>query len=138
MTLKQPTSIGECVYFTRRIVGKGKIKVWVFKELCPQCKQELMSKPRDPKTGKPMIRAKEYICSQCKYAEEQKPYEERLIASIEYTCPYCLKEGEIQIPFKRKKVQIFDEAEQKKKVAEALQFSCIHCKKPINITKKMK
>jgi len=138
MKLKQPNSMDECVYFTRRNIGKGKVKAWVFRKLCPKCKKALMGKPKDPKTGKPKIKAKEYVCPNCGYKIEKKQYEESLICNIEYTCPYCSFSGEIQIPFKRKKVKIFDEETQKKKTIEALIFQCQKCNKRIEITKKMK
>ncbi len=136
--VKEPTSMGECIYFTIRTVGSGKIRAWVFKATCPQCKKGLMGKPRDPKTGKPKIRAKEYVCHECKYSEEKKEHEEKLTASIKYTCPHCEKSGETEIPFKRKKVQLFNEEKQKKYSVDALQFLCDHCNEKINITKKMK
>ena len=47
--MKEPESMEECVYFTRRDNEKGKIKVWVFREKCPNCNDELMGKPKDPK-----------------------------------------------------------------------------------------
>ena len=138
MSLRQPASMWECIYFTRRSSGKGKIKTWVFKEKCPECGKALMGKPKDPKTGKLKIRAKEYMCPGCNYTIEQKKYEESLVANIEYTCPYCAHESETQIPFKRKKVKIFDDDGQKEKTVDALQFLCSKCGKKINITKKMK
>ncbi len=48
----------DCIYFTNRTIDSGKIKAWVLKELCPECKKALMSKPKDEKTGRPKIRAK--------------------------------------------------------------------------------
>lgn len=138
MTLKQPTSAEECVYFTRRLIGKGKAKTWVFKKQCPKCQEGLMGKPKDPKTGRPKIRAKEYTCANCDYTVEQKEYENTLTANIEYICPHCSYEGEIQIPFIRKKIKIFNEEGQKKKTAEALRFACSKCGENIDITKKMK
>lgn len=140
MTLKHPTSMEECVYFTRRTIAKakGKIKAWVFKQLCPKCKKALMQKPRDPKTRKPKIKSKEYICPKCGFKLEKKQYEESLICNIEYICPHCSFSGETRIPFKRKKIQIFDEEEQKKKTVDSLRFQCQKCKKNIDITKKIK
>ncbi|MFH1591904.1 MAG: hypothetical protein ABIB47_00870 [Candidatus Woesearchaeota archaeon] len=138
MALKEPTSAGECVYFTNRNIGNGKVKAWVFKGNCPKCGKGLMGKPKDAKTGKVKIRAKEYVCSECGYTVEQKEYEESLTASIRHTCPYCGFEGETEILFKRKKIQIFNEETQKKKSAEALRFACSKCGKNIDVTKKMK
>ncbi len=138
MTLLEPKSMDECVYFTNRILDKGKARAWVFKEKCPECGKSLMGKPKDPKTGKTKIRAKEYKCPECGYTVEEQSYEDSLTANIQYTCQYCSHQGEIQIPFKRKKVQILDEAGLKKKTAESLRFQCQKCEKNIDITHKMK
>ena len=97
-----------------------------------------MSKPKDPKTGRPKIRATEYVCGSCGYKEDEAAYEDRLTANILYKCPYCKNEGEIQVPFKRKKVRRFNEEKQKKETVEALIFDCSKCKKRIEVTKKMK
>lgn len=128
MALKQPTNADECVYFTRRIIGNGKVMAWVFRNTCPKCGKALMGKPVDKKTGKVSIRAKEYVCPSCGYTAEKNAYEETLTANIEYTCQSCNYSGELQIPFKRKKVQGVD----------SLRFQCQKCKANIDITKKMK
>lgn len=128
MALKQPSSADECVYFTRRAIGEGTIIAWVFRNPCPKCGKALMGKPVDKKTGKVSIRAKEYVCPNCGYTAEKNAYEETLTANVEYTCPSCNYSGEIQIPFKRKKIQGVD----------ALRFQCQKCKANIDITKKMK
>ena len=60
MALREPVSMDECVYFTNRNIGKGKIRAWVFRENCPKCNKGLMGKPRDSKTGKAKIRTEEY------------------------------------------------------------------------------
>ncbi len=138
MTLVEPKSMDECVYFTNRILDKGKIRCWVFKEKCPKCEKSLMGKPRDPKTGKPKIRADEYQCPDCKYTLPQQEYEDSLTANIQYTCRHCDHSGELQIPFKRKKVKIIDEVEMKSKMIESLRFQCQKCSKNLDITKKMK
>lgn len=137
MALKQPASVEELVYFTRRAAGKGKIVAWVFKEDCPKCKGAKMGKPKGP-DGKVKIRAKEYVCPKCNYTAEKQAYEDTLTVSIEYVCPHCGNSGEIQVPFKRKKVKVFDEEEGKEKMADSIQFECQKCKKKINVTKKMK
>jgi len=140
MALKKPQSADECVYFTQRGLGanqEGEAVVWVFREMCPKCKKALMGKPKDKK-GKTLIRAKEYVCPACGYTLGADAYGETLTANIEYTCPFCKYKGEIQIPFKRKKVQMFDEIKMKKKMVESLRFQCEKCKKNIDITKKMK
>lgn len=137
MVLQEPKSMDECVYFTNRIIGNGKVRAWAMKEKCPKCHEGLMGKPRDPKTGKPKIRADNYECPNCHYSVPIEEYEDTLTASIKYICPHCNNEGEIQIPYKRKKVQIFDE-EGKKKTADVLRFQCSKCNQNIDITKKMK
>ena len=79
MTLKEPESMDGCVYFTNRILtNDGYIKTWVLKELCPKCNKSLMSKPKDPKTGRPKIRAVEYFCNKCSHSEEKKAHEDSL------------------------------------------------------------
>ena len=128
MTLKKPKSMEECTYYTKRTIDKGNVTAWVFKGKCEKCGKGLMGKPKDPKTGKPKIKAKEYICEKCGYTIPKKEYEETLIANIEYTCPHCSHTGEKQIPFKRKKIKGID----------ALVFECDNCGKKILITKKMK
>ena len=134
MSLREPKSVDECVYFTRR----ANVKAWVFRENCTKCGKGLMGKPRDPKTGKPKLRAIEYVCPDCGHSVEKQAYEDSLTASIQYTCVKCGNFGEIQIPYKRKKVKIFDEDGQKEVAADALQFSCTKCGEKINVTKKLK
>lgn len=139
MALRFPDSMDECVYFTRRQLGdKGKAVAWVFKEKCPECGKAIMGKPKDEKTGKAKIRAKEYVCPECGHTVEKGAYEDTLTVSIQYTCPHCGNQGETQESFKRKKVQVFDEEEQKKKSIDAIKFQCKKCGKDILITKKMK
>lgn len=138
MALTPPASIDECIYFTNRTLGDGKIKAWVLREKCPKCQQGLMQKPKDPKTGKYKVRAKEYQCPSCNYQAPIEEYEGTLTMSILYTCPKCKKSGELQIPFKRKKVKIFDEEEQKDVTVDAVQFQCQSCQEKINVTKKMR
>lgn len=129
----------ECVYYTFRGIGeKGEAKAWVFRKECPKCGKGLMGKPKDEKTGKPKIRAKEYVCPECGHTAEKVEYEESLTVNIKYICPHCEHEGETQVPFKRRKVQIFDEESGKKKAVEVLRFSCEKCEKNVDITKKMK
>jgi|TARA_Y100000310_G_scaffold159627_1_gene159252 predicted RNA-binding Zn-ribbon protein involved in translation (DUF1610 family) len=136
--MKEPESMEECVYFTRRDNEKGKIKVWVFREKCPNCNDELMGKPKDPKTGKPKTRADYYECPGCKHTIPKEEYEETLTANIKYTCPHCSNEDAIEVPFKRKKIRILNEETQKKKSVEALRFQCQKCGKDIDVIKKMK
>lgn len=138
MTLKEPESMSECIYFTHRNVKDGYIQAWVFKKECPKCKKSLMGKPKNPKTGRPKIRATEYVCESCGYTEEKQEHEESLTCSVKYKCPHCNHKGEAQIPFVRKKVRRFNEKKQKKETVEAVVFDCSECKKRIEITKKMK
>lgn len=138
MALVEPKSMDECVYFTNRVLDKGKIRCWIFREKCPKCGKSLMGKPKDPKTGKPKIRAEEYQCPDCKYTLSQQEYEDSLTANIQYTCRYCNHSGELQAPFKRKKVKILNEVEMKSKMIESLRFQCQKCSKNLDITKKMK
>ena len=139
MALIEPKSMDECVYFTNRIINeKGKIRCWVFKEKCSNCGKTLMGKPRNPKTGKVQIRAKEYKCPECNYTIAEQEYEDSLTASVQYTCQHCNNNGEIQIPFKRKKVKVFSEIDTKGKLIESLRFQCQKCSKNIDITKKLK
>lgn len=126
--LKQPENMDELVYWTKRAIGDGSVKAWVFKELCPKCKKSLMGKPKDPKTGKVKIRSKEYVCESCNYTVEKKEYEETLQVNIDYKCPECGNEGEIRVPFKRKMV----------KGTPSIVFPCEKCNAKIIITKKMK
>lgn len=126
MTLKQPESMDEVVYFTRRTLEpKGRINAWAFKLECPQCKKAQMGKPVEK--GKVKIRATEYVCPACGYTEDKKTHEDKLTVSVEYTCPYCDNVGEAQTPFKRKTWQ----------GVKAYVFECGKCKEKIGITKRM-
>ncbi|MBI3034283.1 hypothetical protein HYY72_03925 [Candidatus Woesearchaeota archaeon] len=131
MALRKPESVEECIYFTQRSLGdqqQGYAMAWVFRQKCEKCKNALMGKPKDKKTGKVLIRAKEYACESCGNTVEKKEYEEGLAACVEYTCPACRNQGEKEIPFKRRKIEGID----------TLRFQCDKCKAGIDITKKMK
>jgi len=136
--LKEPTSMDELVYFTRRALGKdGFAMAWVERQPCTKCKKALMGKPADK--GKVKIRAKEYVCPACKYTVEKEEYEDTLSVCVKYTCPNCKKQGETTVPFKYKKVAIIDEEEGGKKVmVDAVRFECSSCKGKVDIVKKMK
>ena len=125
---KLPNSVDEVVYFTRRTIGEGKVVAWAYKQKCPKCGMAMMGKPKDSKTGKVQIRAKEYRCASCGYSVEKKAYEESLTADIQYTCPSCKFSGEASIPYKRKKIEGVD----------TLRMQCQKCRANIDITKKMK
>lgn len=135
MALKMPESVDECVYFTRR--SKPNVVAWVLKEKCPKCKKAMMGKPKGS-DGKVKIRAKEYTCSACGFTMEKQAYEDTLTASIQFTCPKCGFSGDHHMPFKRKKVKLFDEEENKEVKADALLFNCPKCSQQIAVTKKMK
>jgi|SRR3989344_4271836 len=138
MSLKEPASMEECVYFTNRTLDSGKIKAWVLREKCQKCSKGIMGKPVDKKTGKPKIRAEEYACPECGHTIEKQEYEDTLTANIRYTCPHCSHQGEAQQSFKRKKIQRIDEETGKKTSVDAVRFQCQKCGKNIDITKKMK
>lgn len=127
MALKQPESMEELVYFTRRAIGDGKAMVWVFSMDCPKCDGQ-MRKPYDEKTGKYKIRAPDYECIKCKYEMPKAEVEADLTAFASYTCPECKHVGETEFPFKRKSFQ----------GVKALVFECEACGAKIPITKKMK
>ena len=138
MILQEPKSMDECIYFTNRIINKGKIKAWVFREQCPKCGKGLMGKPRDSKTGRAKIRADEYVCPECNNTMEKGEYEDTLTVNIKYICPHCSHSGEDRESFKRKKVQRLNEETGKKESIDTIRFQCEKCKKNIDITKKMK
>ena len=127
MALREPESMEECVYFTRRTMGdKGNIVAWTFREKCPKCKKELMGKPVEK--GKVKIRAKEYKCPGCGYTVSAEEYEPTLTVNVKYTCPECGNEGETTTQYKRKSWQ----------GTKAYVFTCQKCKATIGITKKLK
>ena len=123
-----PENTEGLIYFTRRNNEDGKIMAWVYKKECPECKKAKMGKPKDPKTGRPKIRAKEYICPECDYSEEKKEHEETLTVEIQYTCPHCNKSGETTTPCKRKSF----------KGVQSYVFTCNDCGEKMGVTKKMK
>ena len=136
--VKLPESMDDLVYFTSRGIGKkGHAKAWVHKAMCPKCKKAKMGKPVG-KDGSVKIRAKEYVCPACKYTVEKVAYEESLTCEVIYTCPSCGKAGEAAVPFKRKKVKIFDEEAGKETAGESVRFPCAHCKGNVDVVKKMK
>lgn len=127
----EPESMDELVYFTNRSLGEageGYIICWVKREKCPKCKVGMMAKPKDPKTGKPKIRATEYVCPECSFSMEKKAHEASLKAQANYKCPECGNENCAEVPFTRKKIQGVD----------TLRFNCGKCKANIDVTKKMK
>ncbi|MBS1266987.1 MAG: hypothetical protein MAG795_00957 [Candidatus Woesearchaeota archaeon] len=125
--LKEPKSMKELRYHTFRDIGDGEARVWVFKRTCSECKKALMSKPRNKK-GKTKVRSKIYVCPECEHSIPKKEYEADLVANVKYTCPECKHKGEIQVPFKRKKI----------KGIKTLRIKCEKCDSNIDITKKLK
>ncbi len=128
MTLILPDDMEKLVYFTRRKINDCLVITWVEKEICTKCGKGLMAKPKDSKTGRPKIRATEYVCGACGHSEEKQEHEAKLEANIIYTCPHCKKKGEATIPYKRKNIA----------GVATLRAQCEHCGGNIDITKKMK
>ncbi len=119
--MKQPESVDECLYFTRRkFEPKGGAVAWVFRKQCPKCKEGLMKKPK--KTSPT------YDCPKCGYAEPKKEHEETAELNIEYECPKCGHKGETTVEYKRRTWQ----------GVKAYVFKCEECGEKIGLTKKMK
>ena len=135
--IKKPTSTDECVYYTNRIIDKGEIIAWVFKEKCPKCKKALMGKPKNPKTGRPKTRATIYVCPECGHTLQKQEYEDTLTTNIEYTCP-CGNKSQTTAPFQWKKIRIENPETGKKKSVDVIKFSCSKCKKELYVARKMK
>ena len=139
MSLKEPSSMEELVYFTRRKIEEhGAAVVWAYRQDCPKCKKAKMGKPVDPKTKKVKSRSKEYVCPACNHTVQKEEYEATLTVEAKVTCPHCKKQGECTGPFAKKPVKIFDVESQKKKAAKAIKLKCEHCQGDILITQKMK
>ena len=104
MALKEPENMDELFYFTRRkLENDGWIRAWVYKPEAPSGKG-LLSKPTDPKTGRPKVRSDVYVDD----AGNEYPVKEidpTLTLEIKYKSPYTGKEGETTIPYKRKTYQ---------------------------------
>ena len=126
MTLKEPESMDELFYFTRRTLENGGwIRAWVYRPEAPSGKG-LLSKPVDEKTGRPKVRSTVYVDDEgneypCKEINKDLKLE------IKYKSPHTQKEGETTVPFVRKtymgvKAFVFEDQEGNK----------------IAITKKMK
>ena len=127
MTLQEPASMDECVYFTNRTIGSGKAMAWVFRKECPKCKEGRLGKPIK-KNGKPDKKADHFECPKCKYKEPNEETEKDLTVNIKYTCPHCGKEGEATTGYERKSFQ----------GVKAYVFECNDCQQKIGITKKLK
>ncbi len=101
MALQEPTSMDDLFYFSNRTLENGGwAKAWVYKPVAPSGKGKL-SKPTDPKTGRPKIRSKIYVDEE----GNEYPCEEinkTLSVEIKYKSPFTGEEGETTVPFKRK------------------------------------
>lgn len=127
MALKEPGSMDECFYFTRRTMGeKGKAVAWVYRRECPKCGKAKMGKPAEG--GKVKVRAKEYVCPACGYTVSKEEYEPTLTMEIKYVCPYCGNAGEATTQYSKKTFE----------GVPSYVFACGKCGKKIGITKKMK
>ena len=128
MAITIPEDMEDLFYFSRRTMCSGKAMAWVYRPECPACHKAKMGKPVDKKTGKPKIRAKEYVCPGCNYTVPKEEFEETCEMEVQYTCPDCGKEGEATTLYKLKSFE----------GVKAYVFECSHCGKKLGITKKMK
>lgn len=117
----------ELFYWTNRVMDKGKVACWVYRQDCPKCKKAQMGKPQRD-NGAVMIRAKEFTCPSCSYTVPKEEYEATLEAQVDLTCPSCEKHSELVVPFKRKNIL----------GVLTLRVQCPSCKGNVDITKKMK
>ncbi len=132
MAIERPNSMDELVYYTRRADDQGRVEVWVFRGPCPECEKGIMGKPKNPKTGKAKIRAKEYVCPECMHVVDKEDYEDTLKANVQYTCS-CGNSDTIRIPFERKKLRV--EIRGKKKTKLGVSFNCAKCNEEIKVVK---
>ena len=73
MALKIPSSMEECLYFTNRLLdNNGSVLAWVYRKICPKCRKAKMGKPVDK--GRIKMRADEYVCPACGYAEKKQEH----------------------------------------------------------------
>ena len=121
---KSEEDIAKLVYYTQRSLDeRGKVTAWVYRQCCPRCGKALMGKPMAK--GKVKVRARDYLCPACGYAEEAKSYESKLLVNIDYACQNCGHEGAARVPFVRKRI----------KGVPAIAFSCESCGAQLLITK---
>ena len=126
MSLKKPTSVEECIYFTNRTIGSGRAMAWVFRKECPKCKG-IMGKPLK-KGGKIDKKADHYVCYSCNYSEPNGQVESSLLINVDYKCKHCGNEGETTTEYRRKSFE----------GVPSYVFECQKCGKKIGLTKKMK
>lgn len=107
MALIEPQNMDDLFYFTRRkLENGGWIKAWVYRPPSPDGKG-LLSKPTNPKTGKPKVRSKIYVDDAGnEYSVEE--INKTTMLEIKYKSPYTGEEGETQIPYVRKKFKGVD------------------------------
>ena len=127
MTLKKPSSMEECLYFTNRSIGDGYAIAWVYRKECPKCKKGRLGKPIK-KNGKVDKKADYYECPLCKYQETNEQVENTVKLEVQYKCPHCGNEGETTTEYKRKTFE----------GVPSYVFECQKCNKKIGITKKLK
>ena len=127
MTIKKPSGMDECLYFTNRALDGGSIIAWVFRKECPKCKQGIMGKPKK-KDGKINKKAEFFECYSCNYRESNEEVENGLTLNIEYKCQHCGNAGETTTEYERKNFL----------GVKAYVFECQNCKQKIGITQKMK
>ena len=70
--MREPKSMSELVYCTRRKDEFGLVKLWVFREDCTKCGKAQMGKPVDPRTKKVNPRSNEYISPESNYTVEKE------------------------------------------------------------------
>ena len=127
MSLKKPSSVEECLYFTNRATGSGRAMAWVFRKGCPKCEKGVMGKPLK-KGGKADKKADYYVCYACGYQESNEQFENGLVLYVEYNCPHCGNEGETTTEYKRKTFE----------GVPSYVFECQKCRRKIGLTKKLK
>lgn len=127
MPLKKPENVGDCLYFTNRIIDSGRAMAWVFRKECPKCKKGIMGKPKK-KNGALDKKAENYVCYSCNYLETNEQVENSLRINIDYKCPHCENEGETTSEYKRKSFE----------GVQSYVFECEKCHKKIGLTKKLK
>jgi hypothetical protein len=127
MMIKEPESMDDLIFFTNRTDGRGKIKAWAYRPLCPKCKKGRLGKPMNEK-GKVAIRAEECTCKDCGFTASKEVMEDAATLEIIYVCPFCGKSGDTTTSYKRKNWQ----------GVPAYIFTCQSCQQKIGITKKMK
>ena len=126
MALKDPKSMEDCFYFTRRKLEKGSIVAWVLKPIGPH--GGLLQRPLNPKSGKVMKKSEVYVERGTDYEVPCKEIDPTLKVQIRYECPECAKAGETTAPYVWKTY----------KGAKSIIFYCNDCEAKLGISKKLK